>query len=279
MIIYFGPGGRLGNLLFQLAYLQKVRRPGEKVWTTGMSGLRRFLVPPIWLRDFSGPFALGIEKKVLKPLFVQILTRFGIISSRFENNGSWTEKHGLFRGILYVHGYFQAEAVPQNSAESWLIRQSWKAQAARLAAQYPGPRYFVHIRLTDYRSVEVYGKKDASLPLEYFRRAWDRVLPRIGEPWLFVFSDDPFSVRNLFSRYPKAVFWSNSAEVDLLLMGSCNGGILSNSSYSWWGAFFTDKTLPLVAPRYWMGYKSRKLAPAGFQIPFAEEMDVPYEEA
>ena len=41
--------------------------------------------------------------------------------------------------------------------------------------------------------------------------------------------------------------------VDLCKMSLCNGHIIANSSYSWWGAYLGEGTT--VAPRKWFGPK------------------------
>ncbi|HUX38444.1 MAG TPA: hypothetical protein VMV44_11135, partial [Rectinemataceae bacterium] len=42
MILYLAPGGRLGNQLFQAAFIERVRKPGERVFCTKMSEFLRF---------------------------------------------------------------------------------------------------------------------------------------------------------------------------------------------------------------------------------------------
>jgi hypothetical protein len=43
---------------------------------------------------------------------------------------------------------------------------------------------------------------------------------------------------------------------DLCLMSLCNGGILSPSTLSWWGAWLqTNRTNPVIAPNPWFGKK------------------------
>jgi hypothetical protein len=42
--------------------------------------------------------------------------------------------------------------------------------------------------------------------------------------------------------------------VDMQLMAQCDGHIISNSTYSWWGAFLARGT-PVVYPSNWFGYK------------------------
>jgi hypothetical protein len=42
--------------------------------------------------------------------------------------------------------------------------------------------------------------------------------------------------------------------IDLCLMSLCSGGIIANSSMSWWGAWLIENpTQPIIAPQKWYG--------------------------
>lgn len=69
------------------------------------------------------------------------------------------------------------------------------------------------------------------------------------QEWLsgsrFIFSDQSL---NKFSDGASVPYY------DLCLMSLCSGGIIANSSMSWWGAWLIDqKDNPLVAPKQWFG--------------------------
>jgi len=57
---------------------------------------------------------------------------------------------------------------------------------------------------------------------------------------------------------------------DLCMMTLCNGGIIANSTMSWWGAWLMEnKTQPIVAPKPWFGthyndYNMNDLLPDGW---------------
>ena len=42
---------------------------------------------------------------------------------------------------------------------------------------------------------------------------------------------------------------------DLLLMSMCDNQIISNSSFSWWGAWLTRNKGVKIAPKKWFGVK------------------------
>ena len=65
------------------------------------------------------------------------------------------------------------------------------------------------------------------------------------------FNDDRF----LFSDSSYEVFQDGAAVpyIDLCLMSLCGGGIIANSSLSWWGAWLQNDAGKIVAPDPWFG--------------------------
>jgi hypothetical protein len=72
----------------------------------------------------------------------------------------------------------------------------------------------------------------------------------------------------VFSKYPNVVISENCQYVDLALMKQCSMGILSASSFAWWGAWFSfqnEKNYNIyIAPKYWGGHRTRHWYPEGF---------------
>lgn len=123
---------------------------------------------------------------------------------------------------------------------------------------------FLHVRRGDFVKKP---QHHYNLPLEYFGEAlshFNRNIP------VLVFSDDiewcksqslfepdRFYFSETDERLPNNAFIRNqgyeqSALIpynDLCLMSLCDGGIISNSSFSWWGAWLQqNRTRPIVCP-------------------------------
>lgn len=121
----------------------------------------------------------------------------------------------------------------------------------------------VHVRRGDYRSEKirsVYVTQDE----EYYHNAIDRAKTSIrnDEPVLYFFSDDIEWCRNCFSDYENAVFVDNTISssplVDMLLMQNAKCLVMSNSTFSWWSAWLSDrKDKVVLAPLRW--YRDDKL--------------------
>jgi hypothetical protein len=71
------------------------------------------------------------------------------------------------------------------------------------------------------------------------------------QDWLqddrFLFSDSSYEVFDDGASVPY---------IDLCLMSLCSGGIIANSSMSWWGAWLQNDTGKIIAPNPWYGEKA-----------------------
>jgi hypothetical protein len=117
---------------------------------------------------------------------------------------------------------------------------------------------FLHVRRGDYVSNENF----EVCSLAYYRAAISYLERHVERPHFFIFSDDPeWACRHLVlnerftlatgAERPNAVPTGYEHE-DLWLMGLCRHGIISNSSFSWWGAWLNaGKEGVVVAPSLW----------------------------
>ena len=71
---------------------------------------------------------------------------------------------------------------------------------------------------------------------------------------VIIFSDDPewCNEQEIFADDRFLVSEGNSAYIDMCLMSLCEGHIIANSSFSWWGAWLADSKM-VVAPSIWFG--------------------------
>ena len=91
-----------------------------------------------------------------------------------------------------------------------------------------------------------------------------------------LFSDDRFMLSEYTEKYPQTsdtLFGRQNSLIpyfDLCMMTLCEGGILANSTMSWWGAWLMkNKKQPIVAPNPWFGsfyenYNMNDLLPDGW---------------
>lgn len=88
------------------------------------------------------------------------------------------------------------------------------------------------------------------LPLDYYRRASEKIVVKIKSPVFYIFSDDPEWVcNNLKFNYPTVYISHNGdkkSHEDLRLMTHCKHHIIGNSTFSWWGAWLGKKDNQIV---------------------------------
>lgn len=122
----------------------------------------------------------------------------------------------------------------------------------------------VHVRRGNNVTAR-YAPFHPACPVQYFEEALDKMSGPV-----MVFSDDPewckeqsifrdaqyalgppanIDIMDLTKYGPKGTV---NAAIDLLAMGLCGQHIISNSSFSWWGAFLAD-TGRVIYPSRWYG--------------------------
>ena len=117
----------------------------------------------------------------------------------------------------------------------------------------------MHIRRTDYLN---YGKRDISLPIEYFQSQLNSIKDLASYKVFFV-SDDIEFVKKAFSEQSNYIFSSNDEITDFQLILNADIAIISNSSFAWWACFLSKKKNKVIAPKNWMGFRIGAEHPKG----------------
>lgn len=111
----------------------------------------------------------------------------------------------------------------------------------------------IHVRRGDYVNNEKVKATHHVCTFDYFEKAIAHVLTRLDNPRFFVFSDDmAWCKSNLPAGLQMAYVKNTLAHEDIHLMSQCMHNIISNSSFSWWGAWlnqFEDKMI--LTPQRW----------------------------
>ena len=114
----------------------------------------------------------------------------------------------------------------------------------------------LHVRRGDYISNDHVNSIHGACGLTYFESAIEYMLKHISNPCFFVFSDDMEWVReNISIKGCRTYYTDHNGDddfEDLRLMYSCKHQIISNSSFSWWGAWLnSNRNKVVVAPANW----------------------------
>jgi hypothetical protein len=131
------------------------------------------------------------------------------------------------------------------------------------------PAVSVHVRRGDYAASATTNQYHGTCDLEYYLAAEALLCRKVGEPRLFIFSDDPDWVeKNLHFESPTTIVRHNGPErhyEDLRLMTLCKHHIIANSTFSWWSAWLcANPGKIVVAPRNWFrdaGHSTADLIP------------------
>lgn len=105
----------------------------------------------------------------------------------------------------------------------------------------------LHVRRGDYVNNT---NNHPPCSLDYYNKAIDI----IGDGLVLVFSDDIDWCKNNFTG-DRFVFIENEKDyIELYLMSMCKNNVISNSSFSWWGAWLNNNpNKKVVGPKKWFG--------------------------
>jgi hypothetical protein len=190
----------------------------------------------------------------------------------------------LVKKNLYMKGFFQSELYFKDYEKE--IRQLFELPVdlrTFVNQQFKKWLIFdneivvaVHIRRGDYLKLS---DKHTIQPISYFNEAKQTMLDTIGGPIRFMyFSDDTDWVRKMMDIRSKDIVVSGFKDYeDFALMQNCHHFIITNSTFSWWGAWLSKSferylKIPnnvmlkdikvsekfVIAPSQWFGDKGPK---------------------
>ena len=274
MIILFPNGGRTGNQLFQLSHAMSARRKGEWLVTLQYGKTRSLLSSSCknrWL-NVELPFFRLTAELVLYTVIFQVFIRTGLLSYLHDHYSRYTLHRGKIRSLTIMKGFFESSRqLSENLLSFFRLNGSLRSRARSLLSAQLGGRtpVFIHIRRTDLKTLAASPQEvKRMLPDQYYREAVRILQERSRSVFFVVVGDDPDHAEALFKDLePKFVSRLSVAE-DLSLMSLCDGGVLSNSTFAWWGAFFGGGSLGYVVPKYWSGFEQKFWHPPGIRARF-----------
>jgi hypothetical protein len=154
-------------------------------------------------------------------------------------------------GVL-LDGYFQSEKnFPDRAFVEWLFTPSEKVneEVRKYGSLMQGRTCSIHVRRGNYRNLQ---NNHPVLSMDYYAKAI-KTLEQFKIDRFFVFSNDINWCKNSFIG-DEFTFIQDIDYVELFLMSKCDHHIISNSSFSWWGAWLDEiSTTVTVAPEVWFG--------------------------
>jgi hypothetical protein len=285
MIFFFGQG-RLGNQLFQYAFIKSATPRGEQIITYNFGDFLELFDSISGINNVRNRYLKFILNHFVIKL-LGVMSRIRLISSctvdkncqgDFQVEGTtYSMVQGLFPICFFPPCFAQSEQFFVPAAVSDLrIKDKYVDEATAFLQLLPKGHnnVFVHVRRGDYIHETILGVKGTTLPLSYYKKQIEWFENNIEKPFFIFLTDDSEFVVNCFNETTNKVISDESMFVDFTIMTLCEFGILSNSSFSWWGAYLMTNKKKLFAPQYWLGYKSSIELPCGIHPNFTEIVPV-----
>ncbi len=269
-----GSNGRLGNQMFQYAGLR------------GVAANRGF----DWL--IPSPDSYGDSNYGLFDCFRMSSVEdknFGQLNAQSIQTGQFHFAQDFFDGCpdnVNLHDHFTTQKYFLNIEDTirgdYTFKDEILEPCSEVIGQCDNP-IFLHVRRGDYA---VHTAAHPLIPMSYYEKALELFSE---DSTVLVFSDDiewckqqelfsgdRFMLSEYTEKYPQTsdtLFGKQNTLIpyfDLCMMTLCEGGILANSTMSWWGAWLMkNKRQSIVAPNPWFGnfyenYNMNDLLPDGW---------------
>lgn len=224
--------GQLGNQMFQYATILSVAKHKQVKFGISDNTAK--------IRQFQN-------------LSCQIMQDDSEIQHVFHQNGfHYNEKIFDIDDNTDVIGFFQSPKYFQAHREQLKSEFRFNPQTFEDSRQLINKPNIcaVHVRGGDYLTKSAY---HYTCSTRYYENAIAKMKER-GFTHFFVFSDDLEWAKTRINNAPNITFIQTSVFQDMCMMTLCDGHIIANSSYSWWGAYLSDSKF-VIAPKTWFGPK------------------------
>lgn len=287
--------GGLGNQLFQLAAGLTVASPGNLIIdrNLGSPRLNRRGNPDLDSFEFPSPLRFNAPSKG-KFKFPDLgLFVFKISSKRFsqatvQRIWLWLKNRAGLFGVFLSDGVGFDSRLSKEMKSKWIfgpfhtykyiqVNSTWDFISAMTPREYPDwlrelkiasvveKPIVLHVRLADYKKIQELG----ILSSEYFESGLKLAVDQSPDSYIWLFTDEEdLALRILGKNDSVKMRIINYDSIDsasnLEAMRFGYSYVLSNSTFSWWGAYLSYSPNPKVfCPRNWFRTKQNPI----FMIP------------
>lgn len=156
-----------------------------------------------------------------------------------------------FRPRVIIDGYFQSHKYFNDYKEDicnlFTFPDDIKKKVDTAISKIDGPVIGVHIRRGDYK---IYSRVHPPCSVEYYDKA---IKEFSNDSTFIVCTDDQESFQSEFDTSKFILSNAQSELEDLYLLSQCDGIIICNSTFSWWGAYLGKDKSKIIAPSTWFG--------------------------
>jgi len=246
-----GYNGRLGNQMFQYAALRSLSLEKEY----------KMIFPNTLTPKSDAAFDFTNNKWIEVGFYLMDCFELNFLEIDKENILDSTIKNSYseltfeydpsffdISDFTSLEGYFQSpkyfEKHKDIILDDFTFKHNILNKCQNIISQYTNP-VAIHIRRGDYVNHPGYW----NITPEYIQEAFNHFSD--DEYTFLIFSDDIEWCKQIF---PEGVVFmeGNNQFEDLCLMSLCDHNIISNSSYSWWGAYLNkNEKKRVIAPKNW----------------------------
>ncbi len=243
--LQIGQNGRLGNQMFQYAALATAAFTRGYDWS-----LQKNESVDLWKVFNMDDVEVLKQEDVNKLKFVYQEPDFQFHPSLFLVD-DFTDLRGYFQSPIYFGNCFE------------IIKSAFTfKEDINFTAMFEMQKYFdgrpmcsLHVRRGDYLEKSNY---HPPCSLDYYNKSKDEIIRAAkGNVKFLLFGDDHQWIRDNLVDENSVLVEGNSPEVDMCMMSKCAAHIISNSSFSWWGAVLGNFQ-SVIAPRVWFGPEGPK---------------------
>jgi hypothetical protein len=261
--------GRLGNQLFQYFGL-RTAFPKEQLVLLGFGRFEQV----VNRSNLKKTVILSFEKhRIIRFAVVKalnMLCKSRVLTQIIEHNTPANYSLEIKRGFapcvrVIITADFQHSSVARRihigdiSLSRQLLEQGYQALASLTGEFSERTPVFLHIRRGDYTWWPP-SSSPAVLPIKWYLSAIEYFRETVDSPVFIVLTDDKPYAYDVFTETKDIVISQSDELIDLSIMANCHHGILSSSSFSWWGAYFARqrmqnssmKTCLFLGPKPWI---------------------------
>lgn len=250
--------GGLANQLFQYAfgkYIIKNYGYTVKFNTSILSKFRKKIEPRKFeIRNILHPNSISHSYIDLLKFFIRNKNNSLINSFYIENNLNEFPIGNIIERKKYFSGYFQNYNYID---DIWQLEKDNLSKLFERRLVKHKDYITIHVRLGDYRTNLIANKFHGTLPVNYYIRSLEKLLDLTNIRTIQIVSDEVSIAKEYFKKFEKTLQIlhdpSNDHFKDLNLLANSKGVIMSNSSFSWWGAYFAHQNngASIIVPDRW----------------------------
>lgn len=169
-----------------------------------------------------------------------------------EDSNSQKYNPEIFNCPDFTHfwGYYQTEKYYEGNEDR--IKSYFKidltTECEQLLKKYNTDDYcYMHIRASGNKL----GDAKWLLPIEYYEKSMSEIRKIKNDMKFVIVTDDPEYSKEIF---PNIDVLYNSVSTDFRLMYFSKYAIISNSTFSWWACWLSEKSIT-ISPNFWLNFK------------------------